>query len=320
MNYFITGGTGFVGGYIVRDLAREGHQIVVFDLAPNRDYLGDVLSSDELERVRIVSGDVTDLPLLMRTMTDAPPDRIIHLAATLGFSSEANPLRSLKVNCEGTINIFEAALTFKASRVVWASSIAVFGAARHREPGEVANNAYHQPNDLYGACKSMNEQLGLHYRRQRGLDCTGVRFSVVYGYGKALTLARGTGADFLQELIDKPAVGQASIVPYGDAVLDWLYVEDAARAVVAAVNTESNPSIGLNICGSRHSIQDVSDHIKQLLPDAQLDVQPGSWGGDMHFEMATTEAEIGYSPQVSLEDGLRRNINALRLKAQLPAI
>ena len=149
MNVAIIGGTGFVGGYIVRDLAREGHQIVVFDLAPNRDYLGDVLSPDELERVRIVPGDVTDLPLLMRTMTDAPPDRIIHLAATLGFSSEANPLRSLRVNCEGTINIFEAALTFKASKVVWASSIAVFGAARRREPGEVANNAYH-PCSGYG--------------------------------------------------------------------------------------------------------------------------------------------------------------------------
>lgn len=320
MHYFVTGGTGFVGAYIVRDLAREGHQVVVFDLAPNQAYLEDVLSAEELQRVRVVAGDVTDVPLILRSMSAAKPERIVHLAATLGLSSETNPLRSLRVNCEGTINIFEAALAFQVQKIVWASSIAVFGPAKHRPPGEVANNAFHQPNDLYGACKAMNEQLGRHYRRQHGLDCAGVRFSVVYGYGKALTMARGTGADFLYELIDKPALGQAGVVPYGDESLDWLYVEDAARAVVAATKAANNASIGLNICGSRHTVEEVAAYVKRLLPDAQLQVQPGTWGGGMHFEMATTEAEIGYSPQVPLEEGLRRNINALREKDGLQAI
>ncbi len=252
------------------------------------------------------------MPLILRTLNDAPPERIVHLAATLGMSSEANPLRSLKVNCEGTVNIFEAALTYGVQKVVWASSIAVFGPARRRPPGEVANAGFHHPNDLYGACKSLNEQLGLHYRRQRGLDCTGVRFSVVYGYGKALTLARGTGADFLQQLIDQPALGHVGVVPHGDETLDFLYVTDAARAVVAASQTPNNPSIGLNICGSRHTIREVADHVKGLLPSAQIEVQPGTWGGGMHYEMATAEAEIGYSPQVALAEGLRYNINDLR--------
>lgn len=320
MDYLVTGGTGFVGGYVVRQLAREGHQIVVYDLAPNREFLVDILSPDELERVRVVAGDVTDLPLLLRTVSDNPPQRIVHLAATLGISSEANPLRSLKVNCEGTVNIFETALAFKTQKVVWASSIAVFGPARRRPAGEVANNAFHHPNDLYGACKSMNEALGLHYRQQRGLDCTGVRFSVVYGYGKELTLARGTGADFIQELVNKPALGEAGIVPHGDEVLDWLYVEDAARAVVLATQTAQNASIGLNICGERHSIGEVAAIVQRLLPQAQLEVQPGIWGGGMHYEMATTEAEIGYSPQISMEEGLRRNVNALRGKHGLPSL
>ncbi len=297
---------------MVKEFARAGHQIVLFDLAPNRAFLEDVLTPEELERVRVVAGDVTDLPLILRTLNDSPPERIIHLAATLGISSEANPLRSLKVNCEWTVNIFEAALTYGVQKVVWASSIAVFGPSRRRPPGEVANADFHQPNDLYGACKSLNEQLGLHYRRERGLDCTGVRFSVVYGYGKALTIVRGTGADFLQELIDKPALGQAGTVPHCDEMLDSLYVTDAARAVVAAAQTPHNPSIGLNICGSRHTINDVAEHVKRLLPNAQIEVQPGTWGGGMHYEMATTEAEIGYSPQVSLAEGLRRNINDLR--------
>lgn len=320
MRYLVTGGTGFVGAYVVRDLAREGHQVTVFDLAPNREFLQDVLTAEELERLQVVAGDVTDLPAILRCMHAVRPERMVHLAATLGAGSETNAWRALKVNCEGTIHIFEAALAFQVQKVVWASSIAVFGPPRRRPAGEIANDAFHQPTDLYGACKAMNEQLGRHYRRRHRLDCTGVRFSVVYGYGKALTVARGTGADFLQELIDKPALGQPGVVPYGDEIIDWLYVEDAARAVVLATQALHNRSIGLNVCGERSTIRGVATRIHHLLPEAQLDVQAGTWGGAMHFEMATTEAEINYSPQISLEEGLRRNMDMLRSKHGLPRL
>ena len=133
-------------------------------------------------------------------------------------------------------------------------------------------------------------------------------------------MARGTGADFLYELIDKPALGRPGVVPHGDEILDWLYVEDAARAVVLASKALNNRSIGLNICGERSTVLGVATRVKHLFPNAQLEMQPGTWDGAMHFEMATTEAEINYSPQFSLEEGLRRNINMLRAKHSLPTI
>ena len=62
MNYLVTGGTGFVGAYVVRDLARERHQVTVYDVALNREYLQDVLSAEEQRRLHLVAGDVTGLP------------------------------------------------------------------------------------------------------------------------------------------------------------------------------------------------------------------------------------------------------------------
>ena len=76
----------------------------------------------------------------------------------------------------------------------------------------------------------------------------------------------------------------------------------------------------LNICGECSTVQGVATRLKHLLPNAQLMVQPGTWGGARHFEVATTGAEINYSPQFSLEEGLRRNINMLRSKHGPPTI
>ena len=319
MNYLVTGGTGFVGAYAVKSLVEAGHRVTVFDLMLNREYLADVLGVPAADEVQMISGDVTDLPAVLRAMRSAEAQRVVHLAATLSVSSEVNPLRTLKVNCEGTVNVFEAALALGVSKVVWASSVAVFGISGERE-GFIENNAHHEPTGLYGAVKSFNESLGMHYKNRRGLDNIGLRFTVAYGYGKGLTVARGTGADFVTELLEKPAIGEPGVIRNGGDTPDFLYAEDAGRALHLASEAPPCPQSGLTICGSAESMRDAVALVKRLLPAADLRVEDGVTIGAMNYDPSVTEAAIGYSPQFALEDGFRATINAMRRKHGLPQI
>ena len=125
---------------------------------------------------------------------------------------------------------------------------------------------------------------------------------------------------YLGELIDKPALDQPATLPNGDDVHNFLYVEDAARAVVLASQTDDTSSIALNVPGEDERVTDAVAIVRELLPDAEIEVQAGSRGDASGFELETTEKEIGYRPQVPLREGLRRSINALRAKNGLPEV
>ena len=271
--------------------------------------------------MRLVRGDVTDMPALLRAMQDARAERVVHLASLLTNASEENPLRAVRVNIEGTIHTFEAALAVGVEKVVWASSIAAFGRGADQPGGTLPNDAHHAPRNIYGAGKAFLERVTDTYRRDRGLNAVGLRFTVVYGYGKSLTVERGSAVRFLEELIDKPALGVPSAVPNGDDVQDLSYVEDAARAALLASETADTPSTALTVSGEDCRIADAAAIVRELLPDAQIEVQATSPPRLIQgYDRAGTEREIGFRPEVPLRDGLKRTINSLREKHGLPTV
>ena len=112
----------------------------------------------------------------------------------------------------------------------------------------------------------------------------------------------------LTELIEKPALGEAAAVPYGDDMQNLLYVEDAARAVVLASQALGTTSAGLNVGGEDVLVRDAAAIVQELLPDAEIRVLPGGRDGSAGYELETTEQEIGYRPEFPLREGLRRTI------------
>jgi UDP-glucose 4-epimerase len=327
MKYLVTGGTGFIGAHAVRALAAAGHEVTLFDIAPNREFLRFVLGGDH-PQVNVAVGDVSDAFSVLHAMRDCGAERVVHLAALLSLRSDQNPMRALRVNCEGTLNIFEAALACNVSKVVWASSIGVFGTAGIARSGDQAedsaiyleNDAPHRPHGVYGICKSFSERMANFYARHRGLNAIGLRFANTYGYGKNLTLERGTRVGFMLDLIDRPALDQASVVEHGDAVMDWVYVGDAARAVLLASETAQTRAVAVNVCGERRAVRDVAAVMRELMPNARIDVKAGRWGDDLHYDEQVAKTEIGYAPVHSLHAGLRLNINMLRAAHGLEAI
>lgn len=318
MSYLVTGGGGLIGLRIVRDLAREGEQVVLHDRLPQEDLLRQLLNEEERTRVKVVVGDITDLPLLMHAVQDNNVERIIHLASLVTYTSAENPHLAIKINCEGTANVFETARLLGLKKVVWASSIAVFGGPDKYPQEYVPNDAPHYPNTVYGGCKSFNEVLAAHYIDTYGVDISAIRYSFVYGVGQRW----GIIVHVLRELIENPVAGKPGIVPYGDDAFGWLYVNDAARATVMMSKVTKPKTKAFTIAGEVRPVKEAVNYVKSLLPGADITLEPGRIYGGVVWKFDTTplKKEIGYSPQWSLEKGLKDTLNLVRQQHGLPPV
>ena len=315
MTYLVTGGTGFIGSRIVRDIVREGEQVIVYDLFPEGSFLWRLLSEEEKTSVKIVRGNVTDLPYLIHTVKENKVEKIIHLASVLIEVSSDNPPLALKVNCEGAMNVFETARLLGLSKVVWASSITVFGSQEKYGGEPVANDAPQYPDGIYGACKAFNENVAAHYFEKYGVDISAIRYSSVYGFG------RYWGSYIVtQELIEKPAVGEPGRVPFSDSTMNWLYVDDAARATLLAAKAARTKTRAFNISGDIRSVREVADYVRKLLPGADITLLPGFRGRASQYDTTRIEEELGFHPRWSMEEGVKQTINTVRQQYSLPPV
>lgn len=316
MACLVTGGTGFIGSRIVRDLVRAGESVVVFDAVPQLQALQQTMSDTELAGVKIVQADILDLAALLRACKEHRVETIVHMAYFKILHAKANPLMATKINCEGTGNAFEAARILGLRRVVWASSIAVFGPPERYGGEEIPNDAPHCPDTFYGACKSFNEQQAAYYGDAYGLDILGLRYAVGYGPNKV----GSTSYPIIREAMEKPAVGEPGRVPHGDSVLNWLHVDDAAAAAVYATAAPKTKTRVFTVAGETRSVKEVADCVRELLPSAEIVLEQGKLVFACHFDLRPMRDELGYRNRLSFREGIRETINAVRRQRGLPTI
>ncbi len=315
MTYLVTGGTGFIGSRVVRDLVREGESVVVYDWNPEIIMLERMLTQDEISnKVKIVRGDVTDFAHLIGTIKQNNVENIVHLAALLLHDVNANPLLAVKINCEGTVAVFEAARILGLKKVVWISSGSVFGPPEAYTEEYIPNDAPHYPQNLYGGTKSLDEQFATYYASRYGMDIEAIRLVLVYGAWQS----RGRTAAIIREMVTNPALGKPGKVPAArDNILGWTYVDDAARAIVLACKAIKTNNRAFSVRGTIHSVGEIIDYVTELIPDASISVLSLEKSQShlimtCKYDMSAIEDELGFSLHWTMKEGIRETINLIR--------
>jgi UDP-glucose 4-epimerase len=311
MSYLVTGGTGLIGAHTVRLLTQQGEQVVAYDLVPDTHLLENLIEKENMDQVQVIHGDIIDQHKLIHTCQEYAVEKILHTAALLSSATSTNPLLAVRVNCEGTLNVLEAARILHLKRVVLASSLDVFGRLPERYRQEyVPNDAPHYPYRLYGACKSFNKTCARIYFDEYGVDSIGIRFPRIYGEGQR----RGAAREIAEELFVKPALGKPGKVPFGDDPFDWLYADDAARVMTMASQVFSTKTRTFTVtAGDVRSFTEVVAYVKHSIPDADITLLPGRRSSyTRKFDTTPLREEIGFQPEWTVEEGVKKVIDYLQ--------
>jgi UDP-glucuronate 4-epimerase len=301
--FLVTGALGCIGAWSCAQLVREDVPVVVYDLGTNMDRLQLVMSADELDRLTIIRGDVTDLEQLERTIVHHGITRIVHLAAMLLPLVKADPPQGAFVNVVGTTNVFEAAKRHGVRGVAYASSAAVYGPAA----GPAVDDAG-GPMTLYGVFKLANEGTARVFFEDEGVGSVGLRPYVVYGPGRD----HGLTADPTLAMI-AAAKGEPYAMRWGGRT-QLQYAADAARIFIAAARAEHDGAAVFNLGGASSHMADVVDAIEVAAPEmsGRITFEDVQLPFPEEMESGGLEDVVGPTPRTSLADGTRETIEHYR--------
>lgn len=300
MKVLVTGGAGFIGSHIVRQLLEDGHEVTVLDNGSNGNWQQVPAGCEEWEMdVR----SATIIPRIMKARFDA----IVHLAGqALTSASFDDPAFDAMENIIGTVNVLEAARKSDVERVVFTSAAAVYGAVP-AESVPVDERMKLAPVSFYGLSKMTVEKYLVMYHRLYGLHYIILRLADVYGERQSEDGEGGIIGTFARRIVTGNAV-----TIYGDGGLyDFLYAGDAASGVRAALVTDRINEV-YNLSSG---VQTDSKELVKLLEDIlwkDIEVTFGAAGSrDIRHNILNNAKAVEllrWSPQTSLKKGLKNTL------------
>jgi nucleoside-diphosphate-sugar epimerase len=294
---------GCIGAWTMYHLLQQGKKAVNFDLSEERHRLDLLMSREEQEAgITFVKGDLTDAKAVRSVMEDFGITHIIHLAALQVPSVRANPVLGANVNVTGTVNVFEAAKQVGLKHVVYASSIAVYGAAKDYPPGLLAHDAPMNPATLYGVFKIANEGTAKIYYSESGITSTVLRAYTVYGLGRDFGLTSEPTKAMLAA-----AKGEDFHISFGGR-MQFHYASDVARQFIEAAEKPLDGAYGFNLGTMPVAVSEVAELIMQVKPGVKITV------GDtiLPFPEGCDPTELynhfGNVYETPLDEGVRQTI------------
>jgi len=303
----VTGGAGFIGSNLVRELFSENLVKIVDDISTgNLDNIKDIINEPN---VRFLKGSITDLKFLNNNFKNV--DYVFHQAAIPSVPrSVKDPIKSNYANVNGTLNVLVAARDNHVKKVVYASSSSAYGDTPVLPKKE---DMKPQPLSPYAVSKLVGEYYCNVFNEVYNLPTIALRYFNVFGPRQDPT---SDYAAVVPRFITRLLKGKSPVI-YGDGnqTRDFTFVKDTVNANILAI--ESDACGVFNIAGGRCiSINELSSIIMEII-DIDIDViHENSRPGDVRDSLADiTKAseEFGYKPTYNLKKGLNETVEWFKI-------
>ena len=301
MNIFVTGGTGFIGTFLVKSLIQNGHTVTVYDDLSNSS--DDKVSQLTKNDVAVIEGDIRDFEFLKKHLVGF--DVVIHLAAKIDVNeSIKNPQETIDVNVKGSQNLLKACVENNIKNIIGISSAAVFGIPKKLPLSEESET---NPLSPYGQSKLTMEQDFQKYSKLYAINSIILRIFNVYGPGQSDAYA-GVITKFLNNISEnKPLI----IFGDGSFTRDFISVQDVVSAINKSIeNLEGKKGEIYNIAtGKYFSIKEIAELMLSISgKKLEIKYEKEKPGDIPHSQTLIDKAkqELGFAPSVTLKNGLAK--------------
>jgi len=294
----VTGGAGFIGRHLVAKLLHDQHEITIFDnfSSSSKNDITHLLE----DGVSLVTGDILDYDLLLKSISNH--NFVIHLAAQTSVSeSIANPKTTTDIIVDGTVNVLKSCVKTNVKNLIFSSSAAVYGNSPNTL---ISENSQLNPLSSYGVSKLVAEYNLQVFSKLFDLNCISLRLFNVYGSGQSSEA--GVIKKFLKNISDETPL---EIFGDGAQTRDFVHISDVIQAFYCAIkNIEAKRGEIYNIgSGTATSINELASLlISSKKKEPHVIHKPALEGEikDSKADISLAKNDIGYSPQMSLSDGL----------------
>lgn len=300
----ITGGAGLIGSHVADLLVAGGAaEVVVLDNL-SRGRVENLAEAGRSGRLTLIEGDIRDRKTLSREFSGM--DLVFHLAAIRLTQCAEEPRLALEVMADGTFNVLEAAVAAGVGRVVAASSASIYGMAE-RFPTAETHHPYGN-RTIYGAAKVFNEGLLTSFRDMYGLDYVALRPFNVYGPRMD---THGAYTEVLIRWMERIDRGESPLI-FGDGAqsMDFVFVEDVARAFVLAAGSDATGLVMNVASGTETSLKELAESLLRVMgSDLPIEYGPERALTAVPRRLADprlARERIGFEATVGMAEGLER--------------